>query len=140
MYFFKGMIVIDSIGARIKSLRKAHHISQAEFGKRIGVKQNTVATWESGVRVPSEVAIRSICREFKADEDWLRDGAGTFDPDAARSAEITAYMTKLLSGKGNELEMKLIDFMCNTDVEQWDKLLELLQKLPTDPNKKPPDA
>lgn len=140
MYFFKGMIVIDSIGTRIKALRKAHHISQAEFGKRIGVKQNTVATWESGVRVPSEVAIRSICREFKADEDWLRDGAGTFDSDAARSAEITAYMTKLLSGKGNELEMKLIDFMCNTDVEQWDKLLELLQKLPTDTTKKPPDA
>lgn len=134
------MIAIETIGERIKALRKSLHISQAEFGQRIGVKQNTVATWESGVRVPSDVAIRSISREFSADEDWLRRGVGELNCDASRREEITAYMTKLLGGKCSELELAIIDFMSRTDVKYWYMLLDIMKSIADSEETKPPDA
>lgn len=61
---------------RIKKLRNVLHLTQAEFADRIGVKRNTVATYEMGRSVPSESAISLICREFRVNEEWLRYGIG----------------------------------------------------------------
>lgn len=61
---------------RIKLLRKALELNQTDFGARIGVKQGTVAAYESGARVPLDSVIVSICREFGVSESWLRSGEG----------------------------------------------------------------
>ena len=57
---------------RIKLLRKALELNQTDFGARIGVKQGTVAAYESGARVPLDSVVVSICREFGVSESWLR--------------------------------------------------------------------
>ena len=49
---------------RIKTIRKSNNLTQTEFGKRIGVKGNTVTNYETGLRIPSEAVILAICREF----------------------------------------------------------------------------
>lgn len=61
---------------RIKELRKALGITQAEFGTRIGLKRNTIATYEMGRNEPTQAVITSICREFDVNETWLRTGSG----------------------------------------------------------------
>lgn len=63
------------IGDRIKTLRKALHLTQQKFGERIGLKQNSVALIEAG-RETSDQTIFAICREFRVSEDWLRTGEG----------------------------------------------------------------
>lgn len=63
------------IGDRIKTLRKALHLTQQKFGDRIGLKQNSVALIEAG-RETSDQTIFAICREFRVSEDWLRTGEG----------------------------------------------------------------
>lgn len=60
---------------RIKKLRKTLDLTQQEFGRRIGMKQNTIALIESG-RNTSDQTILAICREFGANEEWLRTGEG----------------------------------------------------------------
>lgn len=117
--------------SRIKQLRSSLGLNQTEFGEKLGVKQTTVASWESGNRTPTESALRSICREFGVNELWLRHGdeGGPMFKELSRKDAIAAYMGKLLSGERSELEEKLIDFMAATDVEQWDKLLELIRPL-----------
>ena len=60
---------------RIKKLRKALDLTQAEFGRRIGMKQNTIALIEGG-RKTSDQTVISICREFNVNEAWLRNGTG----------------------------------------------------------------
>lgn len=117
--------------SRIKQLRSSLGLNQTEFGEKLGVKQTTVASWESGNRTPTESALRSICREFGVNELWLRHGdeGGSMFKELSRKDAIAAYMGKLLSGERSELEEKLIDFMAATDVEQWDKLLELIRPL-----------
>lgn len=61
---------------RIKKLRKALDLTQQEFADRIGVKRNTIATYEIGRNIPLDAVISSICREFSVSEEWLRTGAG----------------------------------------------------------------
>lgn len=51
-------------------------MTQVEFGKKIGVKGNTITNYENGLRSPSDAVIISICREFGIDENWLRTGTG----------------------------------------------------------------
>lgn len=64
------------IGERIKELRKALKMTQAAFGERIGIRQNSVAVIEIGKNTPSDQTIFAICREFRVNEEWLRTGAG----------------------------------------------------------------
>lgn len=64
---------------RIKKVRKALKLSQADFGQKVGVKGNTIGNYELGLRAPSDAVIFSICREFGVSEEWLRTGAGGDD-------------------------------------------------------------
>lgn len=126
---------------RIKNLRKAFDLSQSAFGDRLGVKQNTVATWEAGTRTPSDALITSICREFGVDEVWLRHGEGEMFRPRSRKDAISAYMGQLLGNQRSEFEEDIIEFMANTRPEFWDMLIEELRPLVKSiAEKKPPDT
>lgn len=71
---------------RIKKLRKALDLTQREFAERIGMKANTIATYEMGRAVPSDPAINNICKEFGVNEAWLRTGEGAMFAPAPTSA------------------------------------------------------
>lgn len=73
---------------RIKALRKALHLTQVEFGKKLGVKGNTITNYETGLRNASESVIFSICREFNVNEEWLRNGTGEMFKSAATGNSI----------------------------------------------------
>ena len=61
---------------RLKELRQVLKMNQTEFGKRIGLKQSSIAGYETGVRNPLDAVINSICKEFNVNESWLRTGEG----------------------------------------------------------------
>ena len=67
---------VNTTNTRIRKLRKALDLTQEEFGKRIGVKRNTVATYEIGRNTPIDAVVSNICREFHVREEWLRTGEG----------------------------------------------------------------
>lgn len=78
---------------RIKKLRKALDLTQEKFASRIGVKRNTIATYESGRNEPVDSVVSLICREFHVSESWLRDGIGDmFVPEPC--TELDALATK----------------------------------------------
>ncbi len=67
-------------------MRKELGLTQWEFGERIGVKPNTIATYEIGRNEPISAVISLICREFNVSETWLRTGEGEMfleSPDTA---------------------------------------------------------
>lgn len=63
------------IGDRVKELRKVLGMTQEKFADRIGLKRNSVAQIELG-RETSDQTIFAICREFRVNEEWLRNGEG----------------------------------------------------------------
>lgn len=61
---------------RIKILRKTLGYSGEKFGSAIGVGRTAISLIESGKNNLTEQNIKSICREFNVNEDWLRNGTG----------------------------------------------------------------
>ena len=80
---------------RIKAIRRAVGCTQQEFADRLGLKRNTIATYEIGKAVPSDRTISDICREFRVSEVWLRTGEGEMflrQTEAEQLAEILVRM------------------------------------------------
>ena len=61
---------------RIREVRKALELNQADFGGRIGVTPTAISKIEKAHSNPSGQVILAICREFNVCEDWLRTGEG----------------------------------------------------------------
>lgn len=61
---------------RLKELRKLLGLNQTEFGKRLGVGNTTISKIEIRENNLTEQMITSVCREFGANEEWLRTGRG----------------------------------------------------------------
>ena len=61
---------------RIKKIRKELDMTQQQFADIIGVKRNSYANYETGRNTPIDAVIKSICREFNVNEEWLRTGNG----------------------------------------------------------------
>ncbi len=78
---------------RIKKIRRELDLTQQEFADRLGVKRGAIANYEIGRNEPVDSIISLICREFKVNEEWLRNGTGEmFAPDA--SDELEALVKK----------------------------------------------
>lgn len=65
-----------AISDNIKKIRTDKKLTQQEFADRIGVKRNTVATYEMGRSMPTNAARQLICREFGIRREWLETGEG----------------------------------------------------------------
>ena len=66
-----------TIGNRIRTLRHSLNLTQQEFADRIGIKRNTVGSYEIDRNTPIDAVVSLICREFGVSETWLRNGDGT---------------------------------------------------------------
>ena len=79
---------------RIKALRNELNLTQQIFADQLGLKRNSIAQVESGVRNPSNSVINNICKTFRVNEAWLRTGIGDmFEPEPKTVIdELTATM------------------------------------------------
>lgn len=65
-----------SINARVKAIRKAKGLNQAEFGKAISLKQGGVSYIEQEGNTVTEQNVSLICQKFRVRREWLVDGEG----------------------------------------------------------------
>lgn len=61
---------------RLAQLRKALNMSMEAFGEKVGVGRSTISRLESGTNNFTDQMIRSICREFNVNYNWLVSGVG----------------------------------------------------------------
>ena len=116
---------------RIKELRKSLDMNQTEFGNRIGVKQTTVAGYETGVRTPIDSVILSMCREFNVNEEWLRTGKGEMFLPVPEEDEVASYVAELLEPDNpfTDLIVQIMRTYSQLDPKSQDVLLEFSRKL-----------
>lgn len=63
-------------GERVREVRKSLGLTLEKFGEKIGMKKNSVSQIENGKNNVTDANIKSICREFGINEEWLRTGSG----------------------------------------------------------------
>ncbi len=121
---------------RIKELRKTLGFTQQEFADRIGVKRNTVATYEMGRSMPSDSAISLICREFSVSEDWLRNGNGDMFKPRSRNKELFEYFNQIVENPSG-IQLKLFEVMSRLTDEQLEILAKVAQEFASETKNDP---
>ena len=76
---------------RIKQIRKEAGLTQEKFAERLGLRRQTIATYETGRSEPMDTIIFSICREFNINENWLRYGT---EPMKINNVELEVFAEK----------------------------------------------
>ncbi len=109
---------------RLKQLRKTLDLTQQEFADRIGSKRNTIAKYETETNTPSTAVISLICREFRVNEKWLREGTGEMFLPIDRNADIAKLTRQLLDEETDSFKNRFISILANLDTHEW----ELLEK------------
>ena len=93
---------------RIALLRKTLSLTLEEFGKRVGVTRSAISNIENGKRNLTDQMILSICREFNANENWIKTGQGEmFTPEPENEFDIFAKNFNLNDFERNFLERYL---------------------------------
>ena len=87
---------MNTIGERLKRIRKDQKLTQQDFADMIGVKRNTVAMYETDRNIPLDAVINSICSKFAVNESWLRSGEGDPYIQLSRQAEIARIITQAM--------------------------------------------
>lgn len=80
---------------RIKEIRKDAGLTMEKFGAKIGISAPSCSQLESGKTSPSAQTFAAICRVFRVNEDWLRNGTGEKyrkKPKSEELSEIFAYL------------------------------------------------
>lgn len=108
---------------RLKQLRKDElNYSQKDFAEKLNLKQQSYAQYETGRVIPPDRVIADICREFNANEDWLRTGEGSIFREMTEKEEIIFKINKALEGKSDSLIHGMY-FLTELDAEEI-KLME----------------
>jgi Predicted transcriptional regulators len=77
---------METIGGRIKFLRKKEGLTSEELAERIGLKKASISSYENDRYDPSAKTIISICQEFNISADWLLMGKESIGPQAGESS------------------------------------------------------
>lgn len=110
---------------RIKKIRKELDLTQQKFADRLGVQRNTIAMYEMGRTLPSDAIMRSICREFNINEDWLRTGQGEMFIKQTRDEQIASFVGSIQSSGDDSFKKRFISMLSALDESDW----EVLEKM-----------
>lgn len=120
---------METIGDRIKQVRKDNQLTIVKFGERIGISNPAVSMMETGKSNPSDQTIRSICREFKVNEIWLRTGEGEMFQAMTENEELAAYLGDVMHDEPESFRRRLTLEMKNWTPEVWQMLEEICKRL-----------
>lgn len=114
------------VGNRIREERKRKKITQRELGKKIGVKHNTISSYENGINAPEQNAIFKIARALDVKVDDL------FPSKVEDSSNNILEKALQLSEGGLELKdidllNRLIEKALSMNQEERDKFLESIR-------------
>ena len=116
---------MKTIGERIKHIRKSAGLTQQKFADTIGLKQNTVATFEMGKTSPSDRTIADICREFNVNRQWLETGIGEPFQSKSRDEEIAEIIGKIVYGDESS-KATIIRALCKLPDEMFPEAERIL--------------
>lgn len=108
---------------RIKELRKSLGITQQEFADKLGLKRNTIATYEIGKAVPSDRVVSDLCNKYNVNEEWLRTGEGEIFVALNRTQQIEQLTADLFKGEKDSFKERLLLALAKLDESEW-KVLE----------------
>ena len=116
---------------RLKKLRKELDMTQQEFAEGIGIKRNTMATYESGRNEPIDAVISLICTKYNVNENWLRTGEGEMFVEMSYDDEIAQFVGQVMDEEDDSFKKRLISGLAALDDNGWKVLEDFLDSIQT---------
>lgn len=114
---------------RIRSLRELLGLSQSSFGAKVGVKQNTVSSWEAGKITPNDSAILNICQTFGVREEWLLTGEEPMMIQRPKDEVVMNFFNSVLEDQPEAMRRRFVSSLAAFTPEDWETAAALMQKL-----------
>ena len=86
---------METLGTRLKALRKEKKLTQQQIADFIGVSKTSVIYWEKGETVPKHESLMSLAKVLNTSADWLL--SGKLQPTITNVAKVNARMAPVLS-------------------------------------------
>ena len=115
-----------SIGARIRSSRKALRMSQQDLAAIIGVTDQAISNWERDKDVPKRANLQSLAEALKVEYYWLLDGASQAPPTDQASDSSGALTTEELNALLQGCVMLMAE---KSDAEGADLVIQAIVKV-----------
>lgn len=112
---------MDTIGNRIKKLRKTLGLSQQEFAEQIGVKGGSISLYEIDAREPSERNKAGILKEFHVNPVWLDTGEGEMFLPFSESDEIIRFARSVTKAEDGDIRLEIMKLLARMTPEQWEE-------------------
>ena len=109
---------MGTLNERISELISELGIKKTAFAERLNVSQAFVSQLCSGVKQPSDRTISDICREFGANEIWLREGIGEMFQKRSRSEELAAFFGDVQAEGG--FKEAFLTVLARLGPEEWE--------------------
>lgn len=114
---------------RIKFVRKHSGLNQSEFAAVLGLKQSTIASYECGVRIPSDAVITLICAKFGVNEEWLRTGEGDPFGPMDRAKTVAKIVNRAMARSPEADRQKIISVATAADDAHIVLLAQVLEEM-----------
>ncbi len=115
---------MESIGARMKTIRKKFNLTQEELGNLLGVQNAAISKFENGRATPTDASIKLICATYHVNYAWLTQGEGPMMEALDTDALVDQYM----AGE-SELAKSVMKAFARLPDEEWQKLRDLIQRI-----------
>lgn len=119
---------MSEFSERLKRVRKEKKYTQQKLADAIGVKQNTIATYEIGRNTPIDAVVTAICKELGCNEVWLRTGEGEPFQEETRQEQIMRFAAQTVNGS-DEFKKAFVAMLAKLDADDWQALAKLFSKL-----------
>lgn len=74
----------ETIGDRLKKLRKNYNFTQTQVADYLGYKQGQIAKMENNTRNLTETSLEKLCELYNCPSDYILNG-GSYEPSKFRS-------------------------------------------------------
>lgn len=119
----------NTVGDRIKQVRKQLCLTQQKFADSLGLKRNTVGGYEIGTVVPSDRTLLDICENYHVNEAWLRTGEGDMFVKLSRSQEISDFVADILKGEEDNFKRRFVAMLSRLDEDEWALLAKMAEEM-----------
>lgn len=111
---------------RIKEIRKDAGLTLEKFGAKIGISAPSCSQLESGKTSPSAQTFAAICRVFRVNEEWLRNGTGEKYRKKPRAEELGEIFADL--EVDDTVKARFIRTLADFPEEYFAQALKMIRK------------
>lgn len=121
--------MVYSINSRIRELRKELGLNQAEFGKRIGLKNGAISWMEKEGNTVTDQNVQLICEKFHVRRSWLLEGEGEMFVTHTKQDELMEWASRVSEGPHDVFPYRLADALARMDEPQWQLLEQIFDSI-----------